>query len=109
VYRTIVLVIFGFFVATVCLPAVLAFVLQRTPAWWLPAVALAGFGVYLLSTIDQTEHKGAEGASGALGDGLGNVFQKAYGVFMLVYAALLWVSARRRRKAPAPIPPAKVV
>jgi hypothetical protein len=107
-----VLVIFAFLVATVVLPAVLAFVLRRTPAWWIPGIALAGFGVYLLSTVDHTEYKGVEGASGALGSGLGDLLQKAYGVFMLVYAVVLFFAARERRKAartPPPIPPAKVV
>jgi hypothetical protein len=100
----------GFFLATLVAPAVLTFVLRRTPAWWVAGVAIAGVGVYLLLTLDHGDHHGEDGI-GAWYE-IGNFIQKIYGVLMLVYAALLLLAGRAGRKSvrkPPPIPPAKVV
>jgi hypothetical protein len=99
----------GFFIATLVAPAVLTFVLRRTLAWWVAGVAIAGFGAYLLLTLDHGDHNVTHDMSAI---DIGAMLQVGYGVFLLVYAALLLLAARARRKAsrqPPPIPPARVV
>jgi hypothetical protein len=99
-----------FFIATLVAPAVAAYALRRTPAWWFSGAALAGFGVYLFGTLDHTDHHGEGGMGGWTA--IGNFIQVAYGMFLLVYALILVIAARVGRRAvrrPPRIPPAKVV
>ena len=96
----------AFLLATIVVPAVLAYLLRRTLAWWVAGVAVAGLGVYLLSTLDHERHNGVEGAW----SGIGNFVQEAYGEFMLVYAAILLLVVWAGRRGPRlpPSPPAKL-
>lgn len=104
------MVVAGFFLATLVAPVILAYLLRKTRAWWLAGVALAGYGVYLLLTLDHADHHGDDGFGAWYG--IGNFFQTVYGVFLLVYASIVLLASRVGRKAaltPPPIPPAKLV
>jgi hypothetical protein len=90
-------IVVGFFVLTLVAPGVLAYWLRATRARWLPAFGLGAFGVYCFATLDTEPSSGlAE---------LANVIQAAYGVAMLVYAAVLIVAAYVASKSPRPQPP----
>ncbi len=102
--------IWGFVLATLVAPAILNFGLRKTRIWAAPGLALVGFAVYLFATLDHGDHHGDDGMGAWVG--IGNFIQAAYGVFMLVYAAILLALARVGRKAalkPPPIAPARVV
>jgi hypothetical protein len=87
----------GFFLVTLVAPGVLAYLLRNTRARWLPAFALTAFGVYCFATLDTEPSSGlAE---------IANFIQAAYGVGMLVYAAILIVAAYVSTKMPRPQPP----
>jgi hypothetical protein len=90
-------------------PALLAYVLGRTPAWWLPGAAVAVVGVYFLWALDRGDNHGDDALS-AWSD-IGNFVRTATGICLLVYAPLLVLAGRARRrgprKPPPPLPPAK--
>jgi len=106
------LILVGFFVVTLVAPAVLAFALRRTPAWWVPGVALAGFGAYLLIPADHHDYRG-EGSGGAgYYAGVGDLVGRIYGICLVIYAAYLFMGARASRRAarqPPKLPPAKAM
>ncbi len=90
-------IVVGFFLVTLVAPGVLAYLLRNTRARWLPAFALVAFGSYCFATLETEPSSGlAE---------IGNFIQEAYGVAMLVYAAILIVAACVARKSPRPQPP----
>ena len=89
----------GLAVAVFVGPAVLAYALRKTSAWWLAGTGTAVFGVARFLTLDHTDHHG-EGSAGAAGmSAIGNAVQVMFGVFMLLYALVLVLASHSSRKA----------
>lgn len=87
----------AFLLVTIVVPVAVARALRRTRAWWGVGVIVAAFGAFLLATLDHGDHHGDDGM-GAWYD-IGNAMQKAYGVFMFVFAAVLLLASHAGRKA----------
>jgi hypothetical protein len=99
-------------------PAVVTFVLRKTPVCWLPGVVLAFVGLARLGSIHQSHgDDSVVGVWGPIGDAIEGVFFLGYGLLCLAVALASYRRAIRTPGMPtaveAPpvveIPPAAVV